>query len=506
MLDPNQGTSRFARVVALRCTVRLSRTMAGNLRETHKRHCEGSYERFDAPYAAIQKNCKTQRPTKPGSAFYSIFSDPLVVLGAARNNEIAYRCAWFEVNEWTRKGQEDLFPLIGAHAENSLPPAVPFLQGHLEEFAAPAGLLYDKIEMYRNLPFLREQLERLCQNGDYEAAEVLLKTVDVTPKFEANSEYPMQGLEWACSIMRAFTSFLRQILTACGLDRDTRPKQSKTDESGAPRDAGYYLAVLLRYCNELESLRGNLEACIAESAMGPLTPAMSQTLSKAFRLILRLFDGPGRIPDPRPHQMRGRNHTQRRDDLIARVRSIQLSSPYAVSIADIRNLGNLPFLGVLFGAEYELALDKLLNWVEKQAHESAKRHGSVTFHGRVADNIIFAGHNADDVYLATRSLIRETTRCLGEVDRNQLAYFGLLRAGIAWFDQQIGDHFRGVRPGMIALKVGDKPDRRLGAIAITASVHERLAPVHQTEFNCTSEVCDQGAVWVRTWCSERDGG
>lgn len=457
-------------------------------------------------YAAIQQNCKTQRPTKPGSAFYSTFGDPLVVLGAARNNKIAYRCAWFEVSDWIRKGQEVLFPLIGIFSETSAAPAAPSLEGHLEEFAAPARLLYDKIEMYRNLPFLRDQLERLCRSGDYEAAEVLFKTVDVTPEFEADSEYPMQGLEWACSIMRAFSSFLRQVLTACGLDRDKRSERAKTDEIGRPRDAGSYLAELLRYCNELESLKGDLEACIAESAKGRLTPATSETLAKAFHLILRLFDHPGRIPDPRPHHMRGRNHTQRRDDLIVRVRSIQLSGAYAVSIADIRNLGNLPSLGPLFGVEPEPALDNLLNWVEKRAHEIAERHRSVTFHGRVADNIIFAGHNADEAYLATRSLIRETTQRLGGVDRSQLAYFGLLRAGIAWFDQQMGDHFRGVRPGIIALKVGDKPGRGPGAITITASVHERLAPVHQAEFNCTSEVCDQGAVWVRTWCGERDGG
>lgn len=241
-------------------------------------------------YTAIQKECKTMRSSDPRSSGMSIFQDPLVVLATARNNDIAYICGWFEVRDWRAKGEQFIFPLLNAIALSEKHHVKPFLKGHLEEFAAPGRLLFDKIEMYRNLPYLRQQLENLIDRGDFEAGIVLLERVDSVPKFESHSTHPMQNLELACDIMRAFSSMIRQVLTLCNLDVDKRTEREKVDDKGSPKDAYFYLHELLNSCPELLTLKKDLMACIEESKHGILTKDIAKCLSKTFYFILNVFD------------------------------------------------------------------------------------------------------------------------------------------------------------------------------------------------------------------------
>ncbi|HEX8145024.1 MAG TPA: helix-turn-helix domain-containing protein [Pyrinomonadaceae bacterium] len=445
-------------------------------------------------YAAIQKGCKTKRISDPRSSNSSVFRDPLVVLGSARNEDIAYKCAWFEVRDWMAKGEEMILPLLKAHAFSGERPSSPVMQTHLEEFAAPARLLFDKIEMYRNLPSLREQIEELCRGGDFDASEVLLETIDKEPSFNTNSPRPMQNLVWACNIMRPFSSLVRQILTVCGLDKGSTKAQ----------DVNVYLSELLENCPEIKPLEDDLRSCIEQSKEGVLTEDMADCLSKTFYLILSVFDTPGRIPDPRPSTERDRERLAFQDGLIVRLRDINLPEPYTVSVADIRNLRNLPRVADIFGFNYEEALEGLLNWVQQTAREIEKRHPGIILAGISSDNVILAGRNADEVFASTLDLVKETTRRLAAVDNNQFAQFGLLRAGIALHENGVGDDYQGVRPGLIAYELGDKPGQALGTITVTQDVYELLSPASQGEFAASDANTGQGRVFARSWVPERD--
>lgn len=454
-------------------------------------------------YAAIQKQCTTMRPSVPGKRGTSVFQDPLVVLAAARNTEVAYKCAWFEVHDWRAKGQL-LFPLLDGIAVVRQRPPEPFLKQHLEDFAEPARLLFDKIEMYRNIAHLRQQIVNLLSRGDFEAGEVLLESIDPSPKFESHSEWPMQNLEWACRTMRAFSSMTRQVLTACELDVDERTDLEKVDDRGVPKDASYYLNELLTNCPELRTLEDNLRTCITNSGTGYLTEDISGCLSRTFRLILNVFDIQQRIPDPRPQRERNNERSRARADLLTIFREIALPQPYAIAVADIRNLRNLPRVADVFGVTFEQAMDNLLKWVEKAARNVAKRHAEVHFAGLSGDSVILAGSNVDDVFLAVVDLIRQTTRRLIEIDYNQFAPFGLLRAGIAWREDGMGEEFQAVRPGIIAHDLANQPEQELGAVNITKAVFDRLSPEHQSTFTETTQDSGQGKVFVRHWNPDRD--
>jgi orotidine 5'-phosphate decarboxylase subfamily 1 len=117
--------------------------------------------------------------------------------------------------------------LLAAIATEKRTYAAPLLKRYLEDFAAPARLLFEKIEMYRNLPHLRKQIEELVFSGDFEAGLVLLETVDVDPRFESNSNYPMETLNWICGAMRSFSSMIRQVLLNCNLDSEELTQRSK---------------------------------------------------------------------------------------------------------------------------------------------------------------------------------------------------------------------------------------------------------------------------------------
>jgi len=454
-------------------------------------------------YAAIQKECDTTRPSTPGVSSMSFLQDPLVVLSAARNEKIAYTCGWFEVHDWRAKG-ELLFALLGGIATVQARSSKPFLKKHLEDFAAAARLLFDKIEMYRNLPYLRQQIVNLLSHADFEAGEVLLETIDPSPKFDAQSEWPMRNLEWACRIMRAFSSMIRQVLTPCGLDVDERTGLEKIDDKGLPKDAFYYLNELLINCPELRVLEDDLRTGITDSAKGYLTEDISKCLFRTFSFILEMFDQQQRIPDPRPQCERNRERCQARSDIVTALKGIEMPQPYALAISDIKNLRHLPRLGDILGISYEDAMDNLLLWVEKIARDVAKRHANIHFGGRTADSIILVGLDVDEVYLSTLDLIKDTTRCLCQIDYNQFALFGLLRTGIAWRDDRMSDEYIGVQPGLAAYELANIHGQALGAINVTKAVLDRLSAKHRSSFKPSSNGCRQGKVFVRYWESEKD--
>lgn len=448
-------------------------------------------------YAAIEEQCKSTRRHRIPDL--SLLGDPLVVLGTARNEVTTYRCGWFEVTDWRKQGERFLFPLMKAVAETADPPTNPVLQARASAFAAPARLLLAKIECYRNMPRLRQEIEELCRRGDYEADEVVLETIDAEPRFETHSSTPVGSLEWACGTMRSFTSMLRQVLTDCHLDVDERDPS----DDGEIRDSSFYLGELLHVCPELGPLEADLQAAVRTSKLGVLTPAVAGVLERAFESILQLLDA--RIVDPRPPYETDRERLEAREGMVIRAREIPLPPPYAVAVVDIRNFLNLSKLGVALGITYDEGVEGLLVWLGRAARSVVGRHPGVCLCGEPGDNAMLAGPNADEVLLAVIDLIQETSRRLGDIDEKQVSHFGLLRAGIAWCDPAMGEEFSRTKSTFTAHALADKFGQPWGTISITDVLHRHLSPLNQEGLGpLAGQDCGQGPVVVRRWDPDRE--
>jgi len=368
--------------------------------------------------------------------------------------------------------------------------------------------LFQKIEMYRHIASLRKQIVQLCESGDHEIAHVVLETVDEEPMIETESDCPVGNLVWACPIMRAYSSFTRQALTVCGLDVDKRAKADRTDEHGVMKDAAFYLTELLAAAPEMQILEAELRDCVSACEHGVLTPAIASSLDRAFKFIGELLERGKRIPiPPKLHDDRAKleNHA----DLIARLREISLGGGYCVAVADIKNL-----LGIVSlygdGIDSFEAVDMVLGKVDGCAKGTVAVHQGVRFYGISGDNLVFAGADPNQVLRAIVELTKRTTISIQESVK-EVADLGLLRSGIAWYHQDLGQQFRGVHPGVTAYRIGDRPGRSLGDIAATHAVFERLSPENQRAFAKSvdekgrAETSGQGDVYVRHWNQQVDG-
>jgi hypothetical protein len=454
-------------------------------------------------YAAIHLHCSTQRLEDPQSSELHAFRDPLVVLATARNSRTTYICGWFEVADWTKKA-EFLFPLLEAASLTGVSPREAYLEPRLSDFAAPPTLLYHKIQMYRNIEYLRKQIETLQKAGNLDAAEVLLETTDSKPVFESNAKYPVANLEYACHIMRAYSSMTRQILTLCGLDVE-KQINDQMKENGTKKDAQHYLNELTNACHELKPMEADLQNCIKSSQQGVLTQGTADCLKKVFNMIMTVLKD--KIPDPRPPYEIDRERMERRDGLIRRLQSVPISGPYAVAVADIRNFLNIADLATLFEKSYDEGIEDLLDFVHDKATIVCRSEPTdVHLCGFPADNVVLAGPSADRVVSAVLALIRETTKYVADKDR-RLTPFGLLRVGVAWHENELGNDFLGVKPGLIAFDLADKTHQPPGAISVTKAIVDRLPPSLQKQFLSLSDgKADQGGTFVRYWNEQRDLG
>jgi excisionase family DNA binding protein len=445
-------------------------------------------------YAKIQQDCKTIRRPDPRSSGESAFNDPLVVLAAARNKKATYECGWFEFQDWKRKGRIVFSTLEGAALTKTYPEA-PFMKPYLDSFARPAALLFDKIEMYRNLPYLRKQIEDL-RGQDFEVADIPLEKIDREPHFESNSALPITNLEYACNVMRAFSSMVRQILARCKLDAEGRKESDQRETDGSVRDENYYLKELLDVCPELDSMKADLQSCIESVKRGPITPNASNCLSKTFQLILTIIDKPDLLPDPRPSYERDWENKVRYSDLVIRLQDIQFSGPYAVAVTDTKNLQNIAdIVSNIVGITHGEAIEKLRDFVGKTADEVIKRFGGVALCAEAADNVILAASNPDEVLVAVRDLMAKT-RTLVEKEV-QLVSLGLLRAGIAWHETSLGEEFMGINPGMTAYNIAETRGRPTSSIGVTRAIYDRLPPSLRQEFESINGSSAQGEVFFQ---------
>lgn len=447
-------------------------------------------------YAAIQERCDTKRSSENEGSGSSVFRDALVVLASARNQRTTYDCGLFELEDWQEKG-ENLFETLKVMALTEQHYNEPVLKPALSNFTEPAALLSDKIEMYRNIPYLRHQIEKLRDSGDFEMAHVVLETVDVEPHIESEPDYPVGNLEWACRIMRGFSSFARQVLTRCGLDVDNRSNSEKLDPAGKLKDAAYYLADLLKNAPELEPWEGDLQDCIKRASKGILTTAIGESLSRTFQLIL----GHAERRIPRTNSRQGDILCEDRHiDLIECLQEINLPDPYAVAIADTKAfVGMARLISRFADSDVDEVVVSLHRKLRTSAEKASNIFPDVHFAGQTSDTLILASPNPDNIFLCVLDLMRGTTQMM-EHCINELRSFGLLRVGIAWHQRELGSGFGEIRPGKTAHQIGDKRGRKIGDVTITEAILQRLSPGLKRQFSLVDdETCEQGQVYIRHW-------
>jgi excisionase family DNA binding protein len=444
-------------------------------------------------YATIQDKCTTQRESIR-SQKYSLLKDPLIVLASARNDKTAYISGWFEVRDWLDKGK-DLVAWLKMVAAKKSRPGEPFMEKALANFAEPSALLYEKIGMYRNLPYLRKQIEDLMGTGEYSAAHILLESVDSEPKIEAHSKYPIRKLEWACGVMRPFSSMTRQILTLCGL---------ATAKREVRKDAHAYLTSLLESCPELQILRTPIENCIKKAENGVLTDDIADCLSKTFKVIFEMLNDQSRIPDPRTPYENDRQGYERRYDLITTLQGISLPEPYAVAAIDHKNFVGLGKLISDYGTSFDEVVAELLKTLKNCAKQAAKACSNVELAGVTGDSVIVAGNDVNQVLACILKLMAAACKSIARNFR-ELKDHGLLRAGITWREHDLGSEYRGISPGLLAAKIGDRHGAAFGEITISEPIYQRLASEYQRRFRLIDGgESEQGNSYIGSYDSRLD--
>ncbi len=347
------------------------------------------------------------------------------------------------------------------------------MQTALSSFAEPSALLFEKIGMYRNLPYLRKQIEDLLETGEYSAAHILLESVDSEPKIETHSKYPIGNLEWACRVMRPFSSMTRQILTLCGLD---------TAKREVKKNAYAYLTGLLESCPELQILQAPIEDCIKKAENGVLTDDIADCLSRTFKVIFEMLSDQSRIPDPRTPYESDRQGYERRYDLITILQDISLPEPYAVAAVDHKNfvgLGRL--ISEYGGGSFDEVVAKLLKTLKSCATQAAKACSNVELCGVTGDGVIVAGNDVNEVLACILKLMASTSKSIAK-NFDELIDHGLLRVGITWRANDLDSEYRGLLPGFLAAKIGDRRGAAFGEITISEPIYQRLTLEYQKRF------------------------
>jgi hypothetical protein len=221
-------------------------------------------------------------------------------------------------------------------------------------------------------------------------------------------------------------------------------------------------------------------------------------------VILGLFDAGERVPR-RASQYADILREHRGSHLTACLQDIALPEPYAVAIVDTKTFtGMARYLSVGEGYTVDETTALLYEQLGMCAIDASKMFPDVQFAGHTPDAIVLAGPNPDTVFSCVVDLVKRTTRVMEERE-NSLPAFGLLKVGIAWHQWDLGVGYRGVEPGLLARRIGDRSGRRPGDMAITWPVLQRLSTEHRGEFSpVEDEQCEQDQVYVRHWNRSMD--
>lgn len=448
-------------------------------------------------YVAIQENCKPLRPSRGEGKQITEYSNALTVLGSVRNKKVAYVCCHYEISQWIKQGRQYLFPalrnIVAALGTSwqqpflfeDLKPGSTIIHDECSRFAEPATQLEIKLEMYRHLSHLRQQIAELCEAQNLDFGEVVLQSIDTEPQFDDRGSYPTANLEIAVAIIRPFSSMLRQVLTSCGLDRDTRKDHKRRDsDTEQMKDAEYYLEKWLKACPELHYLTQKMRSACNLSKRGQLTEEMVKLLQVAFDDISSFLQREEFLPAP-PTSSKNEVDRALSAAFLDLAMKATLSGMGVTIVIEYRNITNLAHLIVEHSGRtlsFDDALDTLIDNVIKQAADVAQHYPGVHYLGVDGDTLVLTVRNADEAVQFASEFQRQCVRAFANWDRTQLCALALTVVGMSWYEPGRGAAFEGRMPAIAAYTLADKCGFMPGTIAITGAVAAQLSGQTTTVF------------------------
>jgi len=409
---------------------------------------------------------------------------------------------------WIQLGVEQFFPNLSDAATLTNPTAAnESLRSAAKEFAQAGRFLYEKLEMYRNLPELRQQIVQVFEEEAIESGDIVLDSVETAPRFSRNpieTRYPVGLLQWAVDVIRPFTSLIRQVLSASKIDRDDRRPEDReitaSDGTKETKDAGHYLKLLLINAPEMGSHAALLQLAVdAAKREERMTPIIAQALRSAFLEIVKLLKS--RLPDLE-NPTAFDDLRQRRDaDLMKCSRSIaeKLHQGF-VAVGDFYNFRRLSTV-TPFAADAQDIAEKIKEWIEESAKLIVSSgSGDVYFVGINSDTVVLAGSNAEDVVDAVIRLRQKLTAAFYDWDHElgtSMVHF--MRFGVAQFDAAASDAKAPMRAVSLAFALAEHHGLKRGSITVTSLVRTALSAEIAGAFPSESEwneLPTQGPVWA----------
>jgi|GEM_PF-5129917 len=465
-------------------------------------------------YWAIQQECVHGSPSDD----LSLPRNPLVVLASARNEKTAYRCARFELVYWIRTGYQSFFPVLmdAVALDCSSRERVAMLRKSVEELAQAAKFLHAKLNMYRDLPTLRNELAGLFARNALDSGDIILETVDAIPRFSHSfneTEHPVGLLQDAADIVKPFTSFLRQILTLTDIDVDRRRPADRqitlADGTKSAKDAAHYLGLLLQAAPEIaRSIGPTLELAILQAQTArQLDGALVQRLHSAFVEIVKLLKL--RIRDLEGDGALDERRRKLEQDLVRVPRRLaeKFKAGY-VAVGDFYNFKRFimdpppPYVST----DLQTRAEKVQAWMLDVGERASKGHPSVSVMGLHGDTIILAGQDVAELVLSAMTFCKELRSEHADWDRQIGANaVDFMRFGVAKFDDTADGPTAPLSAVMQAFATAERHGQPRGTVGITRLVHNDLPESMRRYFtDGTSSAKDERQGPVSSWRADTD--
>jgi excisionase family DNA binding protein len=398
-------------------------------------------------YAAIQSRIKVTRPLSHRSASASARSDPLVLLSSARNERTVFSTGKFEIGDWARIGRHVfrmLSALEGRPADGDFRRS---LGKSLREFAQASAFLFNKLAVYEAVGQFRCDVAALVDELDLDHGEILLDTIDVEPRFAmdyADSEYPVGLLRRAWTIMRPFTSFLRQLLTQLQLEADTRANDALlvADDETAVKDLPHYateLAEVLLVWDIPFNLQRVPEEVALSSRAGQLDFGCIKKVGELFEAILAAIRAT--VRDEGHAEAAQAVADRRRSDLIRIAKELSetdgVEPGHCIAVGDFYNfVGMVKQLATITGASEAAMGERAQGWMEDTVNDIGDGHPRALW--RVAaDNVVIVAPTADDAVGAAFALNESLRQKVESWDRDEAQHVGWMRFGVSMIDEEV---------------------------------------------------------------------
>jgi excisionase family DNA binding protein len=475
-------------------------------RKTTDGHTRSTIRGLVRMYARIQDQCRPVLPSTSHKDLTSEYKNALTVLGSVRNRAVAYICGCYEVSRWINEGRQYLFPLLASIADNgSAPKSQPSLfndttpllrlvRATVAGFAEPSRQLAFKLDMYRNIGSLREQIAELSATEDLDFCDLLLETIDEVPNTSDAEPNPVGRLETAEHIMRPFSSMVRQVLTHCGLDEDTRPESRRITEDGESRNATYYARSLFRACPQILHLQPMVDQAIDSAERGRIfNRDIATAIQTTFERLCVILESRRFLPMPKTSE--AAIESSLGDAFISLATQVATRGQGAVLVIEFHNVKNLAFLvfdNAMRKITYDDAIDSLIDRVLKETEKAAKHHEGVSVIGCDGDTIVCACKNADRAIDFSIEVQSNCKRAMADWDRNQLVELGYIVVGVSWLAPEAGFAFEGRAPALAAYTLVEKCHFIPGTIAVTGAVVEQLSETCAARFSFLDGLDDSG--------------